>query len=92
MERLPPLELPPPETKSKGKAAPPKCPDHHPLVTAWRGFVEDAVATAGVGLGYLIDLALLLGVLESRLAGEPPAARAAWAHAKRVTAARRTAV
>lgn len=51
-----------------------------------------AVASAGVGLGYLIDLALLLGVLERRLAGEPPAARAAWTQAKRVTAARRTAV
>jgi len=50
MERLPPLEVPPRETKSKGKAAPPKRPAHHPLVTAWRGLVEDAAATEG---GYM---------------------------------------
>lgn len=47
-----------------------------------------AVASAGVGLGYLIDLALLFGVWERWLAGESPAARAAWARAERVTAAR----
>src|SRR5580765_2015355 len=47
MERLPPLELPPPETKTKGKAALPKRPSHHPLVTAWRGFLEEAVAIEG---------------------------------------------
>lgn len=50
MERLPPLELPPPETKSKGKAAPTTRPAHHPLVTAWRGFLEEAAATEG---GYM---------------------------------------
>ncbi len=48
-----------------------------------------AVASAGVGLGYLIDMALLLGVLERWLAGEAAAARAAWARAERVTAVRR---
>lgn len=47
-----------------------------------------AVASAAVGLGYLIDLALLLGVLERWLAGEPPAGRAAWAKAVSATAAR----
>jgi hypothetical protein len=50
MERLPPLEVPAPETKSKGKAGPPKRPAHHPLVTAWRGFLEEAAATEG---GYM---------------------------------------
>jgi hypothetical protein len=50
MERLPPLELPPPERKSKGKAAPTRRPAHHPLVTAWRGFLEEAAATEG---GYI---------------------------------------
>ncbi len=49
-----------------------------------------AVASAGVGLGYLIDLALLLGVLERWLAGEPAAGRDAWAKAARATAARRS--
>lgn len=51
-----------------------------------------AVASAGVGLGYLIDLALLLGLFERWLAGERSASRAAWAQAERVTAARRAAV
>lgn len=45
MERLPPLELPPDPAKSKGKAGPPKRPAHHPLVTAWRGFLEEAAPT-----------------------------------------------
>jgi hypothetical protein len=45
MERLPPLELPPEPPKSKRKARPPKRPAHHPLVTAWRGFLEEAVPT-----------------------------------------------
>lgn len=49
-----------------------------------------AVASAAVGLGYLIDLALLLGVFERWLAGEPPAGPAAWAKAIRATAARRS--
>src|SRR6476659_4185113 len=40
LERLPPLELPPPQPKSKGQAAP--RPAHHPLVTAWRGLLEEA--------------------------------------------------
>jgi hypothetical protein len=44
MERLPPLELPEP-AKSKSKAGPPKRPAHHPLVTAWRGFLEEAAPT-----------------------------------------------
>ncbi len=45
LERLPPLELPPRQPKSKGKAAPPQRPAHHPLVTAWRGFLEEAAPT-----------------------------------------------
>jgi hypothetical protein len=49
-----------------------------------------AVASALVGLGYLVDLTLLFGVLERRLAGEPPAGPAAWAKAAgHRTAARR---
>lgn len=48
-----------------------------------------AVASALVGLGYLLDLTLLLSVFERRLAGEPPAGPAAWAAADRATAARR---
>jgi hypothetical protein len=52
MERLPPLELPPPEpSKSKTKAAPRQRPAHHPLVTAWRGFLEDASPTEA---GYMM--------------------------------------
>ncbi len=52
-------------------------------------FSHYAMASGHVGLGYLIDLSLLLGVWERRLSGEPPAARAAWAAAERATAARR---
>lgn len=48
-----------------------------------------AAASARVGLNYLIDLALLLGVLERWLSGEPAASPAAWAKADRLTAARR---
>ncbi|HYD28288.1 hypothetical protein [Brevundimonas sp.] len=48
-----------------------------------------AVASAHVGLGYLIDLALLLGVSERWLAGEEPARLAAWKAADRATAWRR---
>jgi hypothetical protein len=50
MERLPPLEVPLPAAKSKGRAVAPKRPAHHPLVTAWRGFLEEAAATEG---GYM---------------------------------------
>ncbi len=50
-----------------------------------------ALASAHVGLGYLIDLTLLLGVCERWLAGEPAAGPAAWAKANRATAARRAA-
>ena len=50
MERLPPLELPPEPAKSKGKTGPPKRPAHHPLVTAWRGVLEEAAPTEG---GYI---------------------------------------
>jgi len=49
-----------------------------------------AVASADVGLGFLLDLALLLGAWESRLAGEPPVAPLAWAKANRLTATRRS--
>ena len=46
MERLPPLELPTPVPKSDGKAKVTRQrPAHHPLVTAWRGFLEEATPT-----------------------------------------------
>ncbi len=48
-----------------------------------------AAASARVGLFYLIDLALLFGVWECWLAGDPPTARAAWARAVQVTQARK---
>lgn len=52
LERLPPLELPPPEpSKAKTKAAPRQRPAHHPLVTAWRGFLEEASPTEA---GYMM--------------------------------------
>jgi len=47
------------------------------------------LASSHVGFLYLADLSLLLGVLERWLAGEAPAARAAWAEAARATTARR---
>ena len=50
MERLPLLELPPEPAKSKGQTGPPKRPAHHPLVTAWRGVLEEAAPTEG---GYM---------------------------------------
>lgn len=51
IERLPPLEVPPKPVRSKGKAPPPKGPAHHPIVTAWRGFLEEAVETTD---GYMV--------------------------------------
>ena len=48
-----------------------------------------AVASAHVGLLYLVDLALLFGVWERWLAGEPPTGPAAWAKADRATAGMR---
>lgn len=48
-----------------------------------------AAASAQIGLGYVVDLTLLLSVFERRLAGEPPAGPAAWAAADRATAVRR---
>lgn len=48
-----------------------------------------AAMSAHVGLDYLIDLTLLLGVFERWLAGERPAGPAAWAKAERATAVRR---
>ncbi|WP_332660446.1 hypothetical protein [Brevundimonas sp.] len=44
---------------------------------------QNALAAALVGLGYLVDLSLLLGVVERWLAGEPAAGPAAWARANR---------
>ncbi|HYC98636.1 hypothetical protein [Brevundimonas sp.] len=52
-------------------------------------FSQYAAASARIGLGYLIDLALLLGVWERQLAGAPPAGQAAWARAEWITATRR---
>jgi hypothetical protein len=54
-----------------------------PSVSRW-----DA-ATAKIGLGYVLDLTLLLSVFERMVAGEPPAVRAAWVRADMATAARR---
>ena len=51
LERLPPLELPPQQPKSTGKAMPRQRPAHHPLVTAWRGFLEEAAQTEA---GYMM--------------------------------------
>lgn len=48
-----------------------------------------AAASARVGLAYLIDLILLIGVFERWLAGEPAVAPAAWAEADQATAAGR---
>lgn len=48
-----------------------------------------AAVSAHVGLDYLIDLTLLLGVFERWLAGERPAGPAAWLKAEGITAARR---
>lgn len=53
------------------------------------GVSDFGVASAKIGLGYLIDLTLLLGVLERWLAGEEPAGQAAWARAHGATLARR---
>lgn len=53
-----------------------------PAISQW------GVASAKLGLGYLADLSLLLGVWERRLAGEEPAGRAAWARADTATSAR----
>lgn len=50
---------------------------------------EMSAFSAQVGLGYLLDLNLMLGVFERQLAGEAPAGRAAWAAADIATAARR---
>jgi hypothetical protein len=51
LERLPPLAVPPPRGKSKGRDAVRQRPTHHPLVTAWRAFLEQAVPTDA---GYMI--------------------------------------
>lgn len=52
-------------------------------------FTQYALASAHVGLGYLIDLALLLSVWERWLAGERAAGPVAWAKAVRTTGTRR---
>jgi hypothetical protein len=49
LERLPPLALPQPVSKGVGK--PGQRPAHHPLVTAWRGLLEEAKLTES---GYLM--------------------------------------
>jgi len=50
---------------------------------------EISAFSAQVGLGYLVDLSLMLSAFERRLAGESPARRAAWAAADMATTARR---
>ena len=52
-------------------------------------FSHYAMVSAHIGLGYVVDVALLVGVWERWLAGEPAAGPAAWAKAARLTAARR---
>ncbi|WP_332678679.1 hypothetical protein [Brevundimonas sp.] len=59
------------------------------IVTLFEPTLYMAVASAFVGLGYLVDLTLMLGVGERMLAGEPPAGRAAWARSDAVTPPRR---
>lgn len=63
----------------------------HVIRLSDRSFPHDAMASARIGLAYVLDLALLLGVWERWLAGEAPAGPAAWAKANRITAARRGA-
>lgn len=46
-------------------------------------FSHYTMVSAKIGLGYVVDLALLLGVWERRLTGEAAAARTAWARARR---------
>ncbi len=53
------------------------------------GLSDFALASAKIGLGYVIDLTLMLSVVERWLAGEAPAGRTAWARADIATAARR---
>jgi hypothetical protein len=53
------------------------------------GLSHYAMVSAMVGVEYVTDLALLLGVWERRLAGDAPASAAAWTQAARATAARR---
>lgn len=52
-------------------------------------FSETQAFSAQVGLGYLIDLILMLSVFERRLAGERPAGSSRWAAANIATSARR---
>lgn len=52
-------------------------------------FSHSAFVSAKIGLAYVVDLALLLGVGERWLAGERPAGSAAWAKAVRARAALR---
>ncbi|RZJ02884.1 MAG: hypothetical protein EON89_13705 [Brevundimonas sp.] len=54
-----------------------------PTLSQW------AISSAKIGLGYLADLTLLLGVGERWLAGEAPAGRDAWARARIATEAGR---
>src|SRR5437868_5160349 len=49
LQRLPPLALPQP--KSQGAPAARRRPPHHPLVTAWRGLLDEAKRAEG---GYLM--------------------------------------
>lgn len=53
------------------------------------GFSQYALVSAFIGLEFLTDLSLLLGVWERGLAGERPAGPAAWLKAERASAARR---
>ena len=52
-------------------------------------FSHYALVSSHIGLGYVVDLALLFGVWERWAAGEPPVGPAAWAKANRAAAARR---
>ncbi|MBX9460980.1 MAG: hypothetical protein KL785_07765 [Brevundimonas sp.] len=46
-------------------------------------FSHYAMVSAHIGLGYVVDLALLFGVFERWMAGEKPAAPVAWRQAVR---------
>ena len=58
------------------------------MMTSWQiVLVACGLTVSAIAWTWLINLTLLLGVWERWLAGEPPAAPAAWAKAARFTRA-----